>query len=111
MDNIAALAWEILFGDKYESVPDPNKPENSAFINATKQQRKDSIKHFAIGGGKVIYDEWKKRIRSETLALLTIPKSELCNCTACMIIREIRPRLELIVESESILSSESNKQE
>ena len=111
MDNIAALAWEILFGDKYESVPDPNKPENSAYINAMQQQRKDSIKHFAIGGGKVIYDEWKKRIRSETLALLTIPKSELCNCTACMIIREIRPRLELIVESESILSAESNKQE
>jgi len=111
MDNITALAWEILFGEKYESIPDPNKPENSAHINAIRQQRLDSIKHFAMGSGKVIYDEWKKKVRSETLALLTIPKTEFCNCVACMILKEIRPRLEMLIEAENILSSERNNKE
>jgi hypothetical protein len=111
MDNITSLAWELLFNEKYESIPDPNKPENSAYLTAVKQQRNDSIKHFANGSGKVLYDEWKKKIRSETLALLTVPKAELCNCTACMILREIRPRLELIIEAETILSNERNNKE
>lgn len=107
MDNsITALAWELLFNEKYESIPDPNKPENSAYLNAIQQQRIDSIRHFAMGNGKILYDEWKKKVRSETLALLTIPKSELCNCAACMILREIRPRLELIIEAENILKKE-----
>lgn len=112
MDNsITALAWELLFGEKYESIPDPNKPENSAYINAIQQQRTDSIRHFAMGTGKVLYDEWKKKIRSEMLALLTVPKSGLCNCVPCMILREIRPRLELIIEAEELLSLERNNKE
>lgn len=109
--SITALAWELLFGEKYESIPDPNKPENSAYINAIQQQRIDSIRHFAMGSGKVLYDEWKKKIRSEVLALLTVPKKELCNCTVCMILKEIRPRLEMIIEAEQLLSNERNNKE
>jgi len=111
MDNnsAAALAWEILFGEKFESVPDPNKPENTAYINALRKQRADALGAFAIGGGKVLFDEWKKKIRSETLGLLVIPENTLCGCPACMILREIQPRLKLILEVETILSDERNK--
>ena len=104
--SLVALAWELLFNEKYDSVPDPNKPENSSYINAMRKQRTDSIRHFAMGGGKALYDEWVRKVRSETIALLTVPKTALCNCTACMILREIRPRLELIIEAERRLSEE-----
>ena len=106
--SLTALAWEVLFGEKYEIIPDPNRPENSAYIAAMQRQRADSIRHFAMEGGKVIYDEWRKKVRAEMLALLTVPKLSLCNCIACMIIREIRPRLELILEAEQILSEREN---
>ncbi len=109
--SLVALAWELLFNEKYESIPDPNRPENSAYINAVRKQRTDSIRHFAMGGGKVLYNEWMRKVRSETIALLTVPKTSLCNCPACMILREIRPRLELILEAENILSEDRQTKE
>ncbi len=108
--SLVALAWELLFNEKYESVPDPNKPENSSYINAMRKQRAESIRLFAMGNGKVLYDEWIRKVRAETIALLTVPKTSLCNCIACMVLREIRPRLEMILEAESILAEEKNKE-
>ena len=106
--SLTALAWEVLFGEKYETVPDPNKPENVSYYNAKKRERNEKLRLFCTGQGKVIYDEWKKKIRAETLALLTIPKTSLCNCMTCLILREIRPRLELILEAEDILKREGD---
>jgi hypothetical protein len=109
--SLSNLAWETLFNERPESIPDPNQPENSAYINAVRRQRTESIRLFAMGGGKVLYDEWIKKIRAETIALLVVPKASLCNCPACMIIREIRPRLELILEAEKILLEDRKNKE
>jgi len=104
--SITPLVWELLFGERFEHTPDPNKPENSAYITAMRRQRAEGIRHFAVGAGKPLFDEWKKKVRENTLALLSVPKAALCNCAACLILREIRPRLELIVEAEMLINKE-----
>ncbi len=106
--SITALAWELLYGDKYEPIPDPNQPENEPYARIMRKQRAESIGHFATGGGKVLFDEWKKKVRAGTLALVTISEEKLCGCPACMVLREIKPRFKLILEAETILSEQRN---
>lgn len=104
--SLRPIAWEVLFGDRLEQTPDVNKPENQVYVNAVRKQRDDAIRHFAVGAGKALYDEWKNKVRGDMIALLMVPKAQFCNCTACMILREIRPRLEMILEAEVLMAKE-----
>ena len=101
--SAVALAWKLVFNEEYEEIPDPNKPENTAYFNARQQERKDSIKRFLNGSGKVLYDRWNNDIKKETMSLLFMPKEKYCTCAACLILRDLRSKVEMVLEAEKIL--------
>ncbi len=103
MDNAISLVWFVLFGEDYETIPDPNKPENAAFFKAKRNQRTEQLRDFMSGKGKVLFDEWRKKVKRNQAALLSIPETEMCHCSACMIIRDTRKYIELLLEAENIL--------
>jgi hypothetical protein len=39
-----------------------------------------------------------------TLVLLSTPYDKMCACPSCLMLRQIRPKLEMITELEMILS-------
>ncbi len=86
--------------------PDPNKPENVAYINAKRKERKEAFRRLIDGSGKVLFEEWKKKIRNNNLAMLFIPADQLCNCTACTLIRDVQGMFKLWMEAETILTEE-----
>jgi hypothetical protein len=101
---IAATYWRVLYGEEYEQIPDPNKPENTVWHRAKKQERATKFKNFVKGPGSVLFDEWQKKVKQDIAALLAIPPQSLCNCPACMIVRDTRKYLELLVEAEQVLT-------
>ena len=84
------IAWEILYGDVPEKLPDINKPENTALINAKKKERSEKLRRFVEGAGAPLIERWTEQIRSDNLALLLNPTSDECNCPSCLILREIK---------------------
>ena len=104
-----ALAWELIYGEEYEVTPDPNKPENLHHLKAKKKQTVDGFKRLMRGPGKVLFEQWKERVRKTNLALLFLPKENLCGCPACDTIREVRGILELWIDAEQILMEDKGK--
>ena len=102
-DQMTALAWKILYNEEYESIPDPNKEENVPYMKAKKKERSEAFRRLMEGPGKVLFAEWKKKIKQVNTALLFIPATQLCTCHACMLIRGIRGILELWLEAEQSL--------
>jgi hypothetical protein len=100
------IAWEILYNEKLDSIPDPNKPENTAHINAVIRENRERLKKFVNGPGKVLVDRWKEQIRKETLGLIVAPEED-CNCGVCKAIRVIRNKFELILEAEKVLREDN----
>ena len=91
-----------MFGEEPEFIPDPNKPENTAFLNAKKKQQREQIRQFVNGHGKVLFERWKKQIQVSTMALFGMASSD-CNCPLCWEVRKIKNIFELILEAESVL--------
>ena len=106
MNNTTSLAWLLLYDEELEEIPDPNKPENVAYINAKRKEKKEAFKQLMEGSGKVLFREWKKRIKNNNLAMLFIPANQLCDCAACMIIRDIQGMFKLWLEAETIITEE-----
>lgn len=104
MDNETSMLWFILFGEEYEKIPDPNKPENAPLFQAKRKERIQQLRDFMSGHGKVLFDEWRRKVRCNQAALLSIPEKEMDHCSACMIIRDTRKYLELLMEAEKIMS-------
>ena len=107
--SAVALAWYILYGEEYETIPDPNKPENVPYLKAKKKQRANAFKALLQGQGKILFEEWKEKVKRINLALLFIPKENLCNCPSCQLIREVRNILELWIEAEQALLEDKQK--
>ena len=107
--SAVALAWKILYDEELETIPDPNKPENVPYLKAKKKQRANAFKALMSGSGKILFEEWKEKVRRINLALLFIPKENLCNCPACQLIREVRSILELWIEAEQALLEDKQK--
>jgi hypothetical protein len=103
-DTGMALAWMLLYGDKMEQPINPNKPENLPRLKALEKQRREQLSRFVEGVGKPIIDVWKKQVREQNLALLATPYDKMCACPACLILRQIKPKLEMVTELEMILS-------
>ena len=101
--SATAIAWKVLYNEDFEEIPNPNLPENSARINVERKQRREAISRFVTGQGKPIFDEWRKQIKSKNLALISTPDKLMCLCPACNQIRDIRSRLEMILEAEMVL--------
>jgi len=97
------VVWEILFGEAPERIPNPNLPENTAHLNAKQKQEKERLRHFIEGQGKVLFERWKKQIRTDVMKLFGKVDNN-CNCEVCWEIRKIRNIFELILEAETIIN-------
>jgi hypothetical protein len=104
MNKETSMLWFILYGEEYERSPDPNKPENMVYHKAKQKERAERMRSFMTGAGSVLFEEWKKKIRSNMAAIVSIPEKEMDNCPACMIIRETKTYLKLLLDAEMIIS-------
>ena len=104
-----AIAWELLFQDKYDEILDPNKPENTARSNAERKKKTDEFRKFAEGSGKLLYDTWKQDIRTKVLQLLANPKVDECNCHICSSVRGLRYILHLCISAERIINTQKKE--
>lgn len=94
----------VLYGEELETVPDPNQPENVVHYKAKSRERAEKFKRFMVGEGSVLFAEWRKKVRTNQARLLSIPEKDMCKCDACIIIRDTRKYLELLLEAEQLLS-------
>jgi hypothetical protein len=106
--NYKDLAWEILYDEIPEEIPDPNKPENTALINAKRAEEREKLKRFMQGAGAPLIERWKTRIRADNLALLINPEADNCNCISCLMVREIKTVFKLLIEAEEVLKEKKH---
>jgi len=101
-DQEGYIAWKTLFGEEFENIPDPNKPENTAYINAMKKANVDKFKKFANGAGKVMFEQWQRELRYGVHELLTTPID--CNCIMSLQLYKLQYLLRLIVKAQNIIN-------
>jgi hypothetical protein len=98
-----ATAWRILYGEAYESIPDPNQPENTAHLNALKNAEKDALERFLNGQGKVLVDRWTDKIK-QGIVMMIASESEDCSCATCTRLRGIKSLFEMLMEAQEVLT-------
>jgi len=104
-EKFTKLAWNLLYNEDFEQILDPNKPENTARMNADQRAENEKLRVFVEGPGKVLIDKWKKQIKSDMLSLLAMPEQKTqCHCYACQIIQRVRNKFELLLEAEYIIN-------
>ena len=101
--NSMESAWRFLYDEDLEKQLDPNKPENNARANARKKELKQQYDVLMRGPGKVLFEQWKKKLRSMNLGLFSLPTNELCACTSCLIIREMQSIMKLWMDAETVM--------
>ncbi len=101
--DLTSIAWRILYGEDYEQIPDPNRPENIPLITAKKRERSESLERLITGTGRVLFEQWRGKLKRELLALLVAPDDGSCHCSACMILRKLRMIFELWMEAQRVL--------
>ncbi|MDD3984246.1 MAG: hypothetical protein PHU54_09995 [Candidatus Omnitrophica bacterium] len=97
------IAWGILFDEKYEDIPDPNKPENIPYFTARKRERAESLERLINGPGRVLFEQWRGKLKRGLLALLVAPDDPACHCSSCMMLRKMRIIFELWIEAQRVL--------
>lgn len=108
--HLANLAWKILYNEDREEIPDPNKPENLPYLKAKKRQKAEALTGLMSGPGKILFENWHEKIKRLNLGMLFTPRSQLCNCSACEAIREIKAILEFWLDAEQILAENKKKE-
>ena len=109
--HLVNLAWKILYKEDREDIPDPNKPENVPYLKAKKRQKIEALEALVSSPkGKVLFETWHERIKRLNLGILFTPRSQLCNCSACEAIRDIKAILEIWAEAEQLLSEIQKKE-
>lgn len=98
-----SIAWKIVFGEDYEQMPDPNRPENIPLILAKKRERAESIERLMTGTGRVLFEQWRGKIKRGLLALLVAPDDGTCHCSACILLRQLKMIFELWLEAQRVL--------
>lgn len=101
--DMTKIAWYILYGEEFEQIPDPNRPENLPYISARKRERAESLERLLTGPGRVLFEQWRGKLKRELLALLVAPDDGSCHCSACMILRKLRMIFELWMEAQRVL--------
>jgi hypothetical protein len=97
------LAWKIVFNEEPEQIPDPNRPENLPYILAKKRERIESLERFISGTGRVLFEQWRVKIKKGLLALLVSPDDGACHCSSCILLRQLRMIFELLLEAQRVL--------
>lgn len=101
--DATSIAWKILFDEEYEKVPDPNRPENLPLISAKKRERAESLERLITGTGRVLFEQWRGKLKRGLLALLVTPDDGACHCPACVSLRKLRMIFELWMEAQRVL--------
>ena len=105
----AELAYQILYNEDPEPLPDPNQPENIAYFNALRDKTHADMSAFCKGAGRPIFDLWRKKIRRLNLLLFSLAPDTLDNCQASHILREMHTILRMWLEVETILTPNEPK--
>jgi len=80
------------------------KPEEQPRVKAQEKERIEKFKSFMNGTGKVLLGEWRRDIRKQVMAIVSNPSVEECNCSTCILIRQIRYMQRFCIRTEEILS-------
>ena len=95
-------AWRIVFNEDPPQMPDPNRPENLPYIAAKMRERRESLERLMSGTGRVLFEQWRDRIKKGLLALLVAP-NESCHCSSCIELRELRIIFKLWLEAQRVI--------
>lgn len=97
--TLATIAWMTLFGEAFEEIPDPNKPENVAYHGAKKKEASEKLKRFFEGPGSILFERWQSRVRSGIFSVMTqnIPS---CDCQLTREIKEMQYIFKLLAEAQ-----------
>ncbi|MCP4262816.1 MAG: hypothetical protein GY774_35705 [Planctomycetes bacterium] len=101
------LGWRLLFNEDYESIPDPNKPENTAHITAMQKAHREELLRFVEGSGAPLYNRWRTKIKRKVLGLVAMPPGHDCNCFICLQIREIQYLFSLLLEAQEVIEAKN----
>ena len=104
MDKKSVTAWKMLFGEDFEELPDINKPENSARVNAEIRKKVQQFKQFAEGVGKPLFDQLQTDLRSGLFTLMISSHKCDCNCNLSILTRELQGILKLIAKANEVIS-------
>jgi hypothetical protein len=103
------LGWKLLFNEDFQSIPDPNRPENSAHITAVQKKRREELLRFVEGSGAILYNRWSDKIKRKILGIVAMPAGHDCNCVICLQIREVQYLFGLLLEAQEVIETK-NKQ-
>jgi hypothetical protein len=113
------LGWKLLFNEDFQSIPDPNRPENSAHITAVQKKRREELLRFVEGSGEllrfvegsgaILYNRWSDKIKRKILGIVAMPAGHDCNCVICLQIREVQYLFGLLLEAQEVIETK-NKQ-
>jgi hypothetical protein len=107
--DATSIAWKILYNEDFEQIPDPNRPENIPLIAAKKRERAESLERLITGTGRVLFEQWRGKIKRELLSLLVAPDDGACHCSHCMTLRKLRMIFELWLEAQRVLEEKDGK--
>ncbi len=103
-EMLGIIAWKTLFGEDFEDMPDPNKPENVAYYKAKQKEKAEKLTRFFKGPGNILFEKWQARVRSGMFSLMTqsIPH---CECNLSKEIRELQYLVKLLAESTMVMEN------
>lgn len=101
--DATSIAWKILFNEDYTKIPDPNRPENLPYFTAQQRERKESLERLMSGTGRVLFEQWRVKLKTGLLSLLVDPERNICHCSPCITLRKLNMIFELWVEAQRVL--------
>ena len=100
--NLSTVAWFVLFGEQPEKIPDINKPENSAYLNARQKEHAEKFRRFVEGDGSPLFEKWQNRVRSGIFDIMNPGNTPECNCGLSTQVREFQFLFKLLAEAYTI---------
>lgn len=108
MDNERSKkAWEILYGEAPEFAPDPNKPENLAYYNAKKEEKRRDFQLLMRGPGKALFEMWHKKIKTLNIQVFDTARGLDCDCASCRVLRQMDGMFQLWLEAEMVVGEKA----
>jgi len=103
------MAWEMLYGEKKDPIPNINQPENSARVNAERKEERERYKRLKMGVGGVLVKDLEKHLKDINIGLFTIAPDKLCGCTACRAVSEMHVIFKILSKIELAVKGDSNE--
>jgi len=94
------LIWELLYAEKFETEPDPNKEENQVRAKVKKGEHIEALKRLKNGPGKPLFEMLDNRLKKSIISLLADPQYRNCGCPAAQLIVQINSIISLLVDVE-----------